>query len=759
MARPTKKSMMRVTPGNNRQDAPIAGPWQAYWDNHPRRGADDRGLPAKISFWRACLDALARRQADTSILDLGTGRACFWPQVARTVSDAFTLHAVDCIDLYDHDICTLQDIRLSQMDVERLTFPDAAFDAVMATDLLEYTDDRKMLGEACRVLKPSGWAILLVRHPECETDQSFALEQQQYARYKHVDLYGLMESCLHGDKRARTARSRIISTIEHVSGLRFNELMSFKADEQTPVITILYNFGRWLDKYRNIRDPQPLLKTMRANQQYLESILERYYFRPDPKSCFSSPRSLAVAAQRAGIEDPVVHVLADRGKPIRWILAFAKDPSGVTELNDIVRAAAEPTGSFAGTRLRSFLQRQARLYNRKIRFNRANVFGADAIRSATDRRQQLNKFYHQQIGRASERAAAGLSMVDLGAGWLEQHTRDALTSPEYSRIILMDIDPDAPCEALWDHDLAHLLGDRIVVASADLSLVSDGFIQRVEQVIDPAQDFDAAVSGIGALYNECRAGACPVVDPVVPPELGRLLCGDKAGLAISTGLFTPLSDYVRGYIASLLRTKPGAPAGISDDEMMLKTSSTLASFSRYVVQEIHNGHGQLLQSILAPQGIVVHCRDLVRVNRGPCAKLEFQSSQQGVVRGIEASGLARSLGELSRQYLGRLDCFDEVGSVAIEAWRRFMTGQDGGAFEWFVPWVVLNAAERGRGPRLTMGDQQWDQWWSSSFDLLDTQVVVWHLFDAPIIFQSVTARSRGCLNASGRPGDADQPTS
>ena len=742
MGRPTKKPMMRVTPGHDRQDGPIAGSWQAYWDNHPRRGPYDPNLPTKMSFWRFCLDALAKRQAGASILDLGTGRACFWPRVARTVSDTFNLHAVDCADLYDHDVCAAQNIRFSQMDVERLTFPDAAFDAVMATDLLEYTTAHKILSEARRVLKPSGWAVLLVGHPQCNADQTLALEQQRYARYKHVDLYGLMESYLRDDKRTRAAHSRIIGTIEHVSGLRFNELMSFKADERTPLVTILGNFGRWLDKYKNVRDPQPLLEKMRANQQYLESILERYYFRPDPKVSFSSPRSLAAAAQRAGIEDPVVHVLADAGKPVRWILAFAKEPSGAAELNNIVRSAVEPAGPVVSTNLRSFLRRQARLYNRGIRFNRANVFGADAIRAATDRRQQLNKFLHQQIARASDGAPAGLPLVDLGAGWLEQHPRGVLTSPKYSRVILMDIDPDAPCEALWDCDLAHLLGDRIVVASADLSLVSDVFIQRVERAIGSARDFNAAVSGIDALHDECRAGACPIVDEAVPSEPGRLLRGDKAGLAISTGLFTPLSDYVRGYIASLLRAKPGAPGGISDDDLMLKTGSALAGFSRYIVQEIHNGHGRLLQSIVAPGGIVVHCRDLVRVNRKPCAKLEFRSSHQGVGHGIDASDLARSLGELSLYCLGRLDCFDETGSVAIEAWRRFMSGQDGGAFEWFVPWVVLNAAEHGPGPRLTMTDQQWVQWWSSSFELLDTHVAVWHLIDAPIIFQSVTARSR-----------------
>jgi SAM-dependent methyltransferase len=58
-----------------------------------------------------------------------------------------------------------------KMDVTDIGYPDRYFDAIYCSHVLEHVpDDRKAMGEFYRVLKPGGWAILLV---PVEADQTF----------------------------------------------------------------------------------------------------------------------------------------------------------------------------------------------------------------------------------------------------------------------------------------------------------------------------------------------------------------------------------------------------------------------------------------------------------------------------------------------------------------------------------------------------------------------------------------------------------
>ena len=59
-------------------------------------------------------------------------------------------------DLFTEDV----DIK---MDITDIQFPDAHFDAIYCSHVLEHVlDDRKAIREFFRILKPDGWAILLV---------------------------------------------------------------------------------------------------------------------------------------------------------------------------------------------------------------------------------------------------------------------------------------------------------------------------------------------------------------------------------------------------------------------------------------------------------------------------------------------------------------------------------------------------------------------------------------------------------------------
>jgi SAM-dependent methyltransferase len=50
-----------------------------------------------------------------------------------------------------------------KMDIMDIQYPDESFDVIYCSHVLEHVpDDRKAMREFCRVLKPTGWAMLLV---------------------------------------------------------------------------------------------------------------------------------------------------------------------------------------------------------------------------------------------------------------------------------------------------------------------------------------------------------------------------------------------------------------------------------------------------------------------------------------------------------------------------------------------------------------------------------------------------------------------
>lgn len=84
------------------------------------------------------------------------------------------------------------------MDITRLEFPDATFDAVICSHVLEHVhDDRLAMRELRRVLKPGGWAIIQVpRRKGLEhTDEDITITdpQERFRRFGQADhfrIYG-----------------------------------------------------------------------------------------------------------------------------------------------------------------------------------------------------------------------------------------------------------------------------------------------------------------------------------------------------------------------------------------------------------------------------------------------------------------------------------------------------------------------------------------------------------------------------------------
>ena len=83
-------------------------------------------------------------------------------------------------------------------DCHDIPFEDNSFDALMANHLLEHVaDDRRVMSEFVRVLKPGGWAVLQVpiNHKDGDTAEdpnvTDPMERERlYWREDHVRLYG-----------------------------------------------------------------------------------------------------------------------------------------------------------------------------------------------------------------------------------------------------------------------------------------------------------------------------------------------------------------------------------------------------------------------------------------------------------------------------------------------------------------------------------------------------------------------------------------
>ena len=84
-----------------------------------------------------------------------------------------------------------------RIDVTRLDFPDDSFDAILCNHVLEHVpDDRRAMRELRRVLRPGGWAILLVPAlAEGATDEDPTLADRaervrRFGQHDHVRRYG-----------------------------------------------------------------------------------------------------------------------------------------------------------------------------------------------------------------------------------------------------------------------------------------------------------------------------------------------------------------------------------------------------------------------------------------------------------------------------------------------------------------------------------------------------------------------------------------
>lgn len=83
-----------------------------------------------------------------------------------------------------------------RMDVTAIPCPDRSFDVVLASHVLEHVaDDRRAMGELIRVLKPTGWVLVVVPLHDGPTDEDPTVTDpdtrtRRFGQHDHVRVYG-----------------------------------------------------------------------------------------------------------------------------------------------------------------------------------------------------------------------------------------------------------------------------------------------------------------------------------------------------------------------------------------------------------------------------------------------------------------------------------------------------------------------------------------------------------------------------------------
>lgn len=103
------------------------------------------------------------------LLDVGCGPGMLVRHLLDTRPGDFRITACDrspaMIDAVGRQTGQRRDLRLSVARIEDLPFPDASFDVVLATGVLEYVDVRRALDEIARVTRPGGLVVVTMLNP------------------------------------------------------------------------------------------------------------------------------------------------------------------------------------------------------------------------------------------------------------------------------------------------------------------------------------------------------------------------------------------------------------------------------------------------------------------------------------------------------------------------------------------------------------------------------------------------------------------
>jgi SAM-dependent methyltransferase len=159
-----------------------ASEWAAcYSDGEPRT----QNLMARQRFALQLVEASLPHSS--KILDAGCGPGGMAAKLMQHGYEVWGLDIAEPMISHAREACGTNRFRVG--DVERIPFPDDAFDGVVCLGVLPYLDaDAKALSEIERVLKPGGIAVVSTPSATCplyHVDRVVAAAERLYAFAKH----------------------------------------------------------------------------------------------------------------------------------------------------------------------------------------------------------------------------------------------------------------------------------------------------------------------------------------------------------------------------------------------------------------------------------------------------------------------------------------------------------------------------------------------------------------------------------------------
>jgi len=136
-----------------------------YANSHSTQGGEARFFRSRISL----VTRILASWPGGDLLDVGSGPGMMLKELTDTRHDDFRMTAIDLsptmVKLAAEATDTAEGPRAVVGQAEKLPFPDASFDVILALGVLEYTDITAALAEISRITRPGGLVLASMLNP------------------------------------------------------------------------------------------------------------------------------------------------------------------------------------------------------------------------------------------------------------------------------------------------------------------------------------------------------------------------------------------------------------------------------------------------------------------------------------------------------------------------------------------------------------------------------------------------------------------
>lgn len=191
--------------------------------SHPERIVPDETSPGIVALHLKRYRFAEPWCRDREVLDAGCGVGYGSADLARSARRVLGVDVDADAIAYASSRYAAANVAFAVMDLGALSLEDASFDAVCAFEAIEHVrDQRRVLGELARVLRPEG--ALLLSTPCAERTTPMPENPFHTVEYAPEDLERLLREFfakvdLYGQRRLQTRRHRLLQRLD-VLGLR-----------------------------------------------------------------------------------------------------------------------------------------------------------------------------------------------------------------------------------------------------------------------------------------------------------------------------------------------------------------------------------------------------------------------------------------------------------------------------------------------------------------------------------------------------------